>query len=831
MQSPDCGEERGQTPYGGLPLVVLVPIVILVTYWLCDRHPPDLGAVLSRWGRGEILNLLVCAMGVAGTLLLFGRWGVARGWGIGLALCAVTVLFGVAAVGAVLLIGSAALVLGRILLHRVLADTRLAGHPALGLAVGYAMIGGLSQISVHFAINTPGLVILVMTVILACGHRHLRTLVAQAARICRRPCRPSPIDAACLAVPATLAAILLVYGSYPEVHSDALMLALEMAHHIAVTGKWGFNAADHAFAVMPKMAVWLFSAHYLLAGEQGARLFNALMPLLTASLVFTMAARSAGRRVALLICGVLLSAPLTFWLVFVLFDDGVLGLLITAALIVALDSWRRPTPAMLMVVALLLSAAIATKTHGAFAALPIGLILAVRLAQIGSRPDWIKAAVLAALPLLTIGLMPYLYAYAVTGNPVFPFENAIFKAPLYPAENFVDGRWVGQLGPDLLYRLTAHSSHFMEGMDGTFGLQHLALLPGIVLGVLYRRCVQGRIVLAVAVGYLALAVSVTQYARYLYPTFPMVALGAALTYRQIRNKGWAAGFMALLVGVSVLNLVLSRGLNAFYAFQLPAVFDPHWTAPASRVPERWMAQIINAREGQRSRVLYLNDRYYAYPLDGTPLYTSWHVPRIQAGLGQLTNLADIAAWLTAEGVTDIIIDDHPSPFPGFSLLKRQIQQVADFDVAQDGIGLYRLTLPLAVAGTDISLAADTGGRGLGAGWMEPEDWGTWTNAETALWSFRVVDRPPNADIHLSAEVLPSQYSLHDPMVMGVEVNGTKLATQSFPRRQQPQSWSLTIPGHLVGPDNVVHIRLTFEPRPTGLQFRVGFYRYRVGYGE
>lgn len=812
------------------PLALLATLVVVAALMVGDDQPTSWGDALTRWDRDEIRHLALYIGSMAAVLMAASRFSIASGWGVATAAVAVAGMFGVAPVAVVAYLALIALVIGRAILASVFPDDGIARHGGLALAVGYALIAGLFQVSVHFAINTPAFVVLVTAPVLVLGRAWLPRIVAETVMLCRTPPPIDLITAACLAVPVCLAGILLIYASYPEVHSDALMVGLAIPHQVAVTGRWSFDAVNYVFSVMPKASVWLFTPHYLLAGEPGARLFNALMPILSASLVFTEAARHAGRRAGLLLAGVLLSAPLTFWSVFVLFDDAVLNLFVTAAMVAALHAWRRPRAGGYAVVALLLSAAIATKLTGVFAAIPIGLGLAVRMGARGSTRDIAKTVAAILIPVVAIALVPYAHAYLATGNPVFPFSNGVFMSPLFAPVNFSDPRWEGKFSADILYQMTLHTSRFMEGRDGGFGLQHLLLAPATAVGAFGRRWMSGRLTLAVAVVFCAIFLCISQYGRYLNPTFPLVALCAAMGYRRAVGERWGGVFLVFLAGIAVANLALTGAVNHFYRFRLPPLLTAQPTPPAARVPEQWFAKIINAREGRNSRVLYLNGRVYGYPLDGTPLYATWQSQKLYDQLGKVQTQADAVALLQSEGITDVISDSSPDgDLPGIRLLKREIGNLASFEAEQDGVQLYRVYPPLAVPDTDISLGGVSGGRYLGRGWRTPEPWGTWAMDRRADWTFRAVSRPREADIHLSGMALPCACNGHDPVEVRVKVNGTLVGNLTFARRQEPQAWAITIPQALVGRDDVVKLRLIFEPREHAPQFRVGFSRYRISY--
>jgi hypothetical protein len=104
--------------------------------------------------------------------------------------------------------------------------------------------------------------------------------------------------------------------------------------------------------------------------------------------------------------------------------------------------WQRT--ALLM---LLLGIAIAFKLSNLFFAAPIVLVYLVILIRTGGRPArrtlWqlIKVAPLAAIIFLAPVAPFSVLMYKLTGNPIFPLYNGIFKSPFWPQGAVFDPRW------------------------------------------------------------------------------------------------------------------------------------------------------------------------------------------------------------------------------------------------------------------------------------------------------------------------------------------------------------------------------------------------------
>ena len=71
---------------------------------------------------------------------------------------------------------------------------------------------------------------------------------------------------------------------------------------------------------------------------------------------------------------------------------------------------------------------------------------------------------------VTIAAWPYANAWLRTGNPVFPFMNALFRSPLFDATaSFNNPLYNAPLRPWSPYELVWSSGRFIEGFDGAAG--------------------------------------------------------------------------------------------------------------------------------------------------------------------------------------------------------------------------------------------------------------------------------------------------------------------------------------------------------------------------
>jgi hypothetical protein len=117
----------------------------------------------------------------------------------------------------------------------------------------------------------------------------------------------------------------------------------------------------------------------------------------------------------------------------------------------------------IVVVAVLLGASAAFKLTNLMFGAPIVLVLAFNLlsrSEQGPIRDQFRRlwkVVLVSAAVFVVPLAPFtIYLYRITGSPVFPLYNAIFRSPYWPQKNVFDPRWGADgLGETLLWPVLA----------------------------------------------------------------------------------------------------------------------------------------------------------------------------------------------------------------------------------------------------------------------------------------------------------------------------------------------------------------------------------------
>jgi len=241
----------------------------------------------------------------------------------------------------------------------------------------------------------------------------------------------------------------------------------------------------------------------------------------------------------------------------------------------------------------------------------------------------------------------YFYATVITGNPLFPLFNGIFKSPYMAAIDFSDPRWHVGVGIDTFWKLTFSTPSFMESYIGAAGLSMLALLGAWVVSVASGGWRAALTAFALATG-LVVFLQV-QYLRYI---FPAMGLLGTLAVVALSAQPWRRAAAACLVALVLVQCGLIRTtswiLTAGAAEQLLRE-GPRAVARVEQtfVPERALVRNLDAA-GRDYCLLFADiSTSYAALAPGKSLVIGFYDPR----MNELANKAAAdptgAAWKDA----------------------------------------------------------------------------------------------------------------------------------------------------------------------------------------
>ncbi len=459
-------------------LAALLAAALVAFFSLRLWHQP----IWSDAGRSRFLVALATA------LILSALLHRARSLLLALGLGAAAFLYTLAAVGAVATLGAAYWLggvwcLGRRVLRLLQLQPGGGSVPALllelplGLAVVAFGMGATAWLPIHRAwvhLLWPGLALALEARALYAALRSSRTAVW----------RRTSLAGYVASVP--VAFLVFVYWQaalMPEVSADGLAMHLNIAAWMAAHGSFHFDVSRAVWAVMPMAGDWLYASAYLAGGEAAARLINFAFLLLLAGFVYSLARRWLESAGALLAAALFLSTPLAYMVTGSMFVENAWTLFLMAA-VAAVERWSETQERRWSWVAAALAGSAVAGKFGALACVP-ALAVGMFLALAGKkRPGGLLAG---AAVFVLFAAPPYLQAVARTGSPVFPYLNNVFCSPLFDSSQPLrDMRFPAYLRPDLLYQITFHSHHFVDGLDGASGF-HLFVLWPVALLALRRR--------------------------------------------------------------------------------------------------------------------------------------------------------------------------------------------------------------------------------------------------------------------------------------------------------------------------------------------------------
>jgi Dolichyl-phosphate-mannose-protein mannosyltransferase len=461
----------------------------------------------------------------------------------------------------------------------------------------------------------------------------------------------------------TLVVLHLFVVAKPETGYDAMAMHLQVPMLMAETHAWPFDVTRYAWAVMPMGADWAFSAAYLMGGEGAARLLNFAFAVLTCRLLYELVRRYARSDTALASVCLFASTPIAFLETGTLYVENLWMAFLLGTLLLALDYLRDRSNATLVALALLAAGAVQCKVIGVIWLTPLLLYVAYQAWRHRGHHQFTSPQWALFLIALVLGAWPYANAWMRTGNPVFPFMNAVFRSPYYDsATSFNNVLYNAPLRPWSLYEILWSSGRFIEGSNGAAGFHWLLLLPLIALAFTRRRPRSHWLCLGLAAIFFVGVFSQHSYLRYLLPFLALFAVlgGWALSAIPDSRTTRATIFVfgALLCAVNVRFMYTASWSNLSICTACTTDSGARREYVAQNSPERVAADYLN-RNLPAARV-----GFYAYGANpsgfvGYSRAASWHDYLTFRALTMAESADDVLANAKAFGLTHIVYRDPP----------------------------------------------------------------------------------------------------------------------------------------------------------------------------
>lgn len=365
----------------------------------------------------------------------------------------------------------------------------------------------------------------------------------------------------------------------------------------------------------------------------------------------------------LLVLGMFLSTPMICNLLTGLQTDLFLAVLVTCGAWLLAGLAKQFS--LICVVALLAVCAMcaSTKLPALLLASGLGLTMLVILFQYRvqhqklSLSTWMLL-VLALLICACLALYPYVSAYLLTGNPVFPLYNGIFRSPYLAPNNFLDTLYVKGASFSSYVGWFFNTPSYFESKNYTAGFQYFLLFPIAVVIMLLKK---QRTVLLLLVPLFVYAIPLfltLQYLRYFFAVLPLCSLALAVFLLDTGANKWVKiTSRSVFYGFIFLNLMFIPGISwNFITAPVQVYTNAGKLAFTQEVaPENLLNQQINQMDKQ-AKVLFDFNRPYGATLAGTAIYNSWYAPQYAQVIESWKNPEDIPTSLAALGVNYVYMN-------------------------------------------------------------------------------------------------------------------------------------------------------------------------------
>jgi 4-amino-4-deoxy-L-arabinose transferase-like glycosyltransferase len=465
----------------------------------------------------------------------------------------------------------------------------------------------------------------------------------------------------------------LTWSVAPEVEFDALNVRLAVPQILLEEGRFvDLSYIWHSYFV--HLLEYFHAIGLALHGDGVAKLAAAVIGIAAAVSVYSLGRLVFSPTVGLWAAAFFYTTPLVSWGANTAYNDNAVAEFVTATAVAFLLWYRSHERAWIIAAGLLAGAAIAIKPNAAYAVIPLGLallaVVAFRKRPIQTIASFTSLTCLMALPW-------YLLVWALTGNPVFPFMNAVFKSPFWEFTNVLSNAaefGVGTAPGALLrlpFRLTWDTTRFGEALPrGSLGTL-LLLVPFGFLKLRANR--ETRILTLMTLVFLALWASNFQYGRYYTAVLPAIAVlavgGVLFAAPGFLERSRRIVLAALLVGQIVLLPVLYWRIPERFPVRLALGLESPESLLRRGLEGYAASQYVNGVAQPGERVLSIGHedlRFYLEP----PLETLVE-SRLGSGLRRAIDLGpkeELAKALSKEKIRYLLLstrdlENPPSYYP------------------------------------------------------------------------------------------------------------------------------------------------------------------------
>lgn len=558
--------------------------------------------------------------------------------------------------------------------------------------LGSGIYGTVVGLLAHFPVNYPGVYALLLAAPVLFGWRILaeqESVVLMRGRKSARGCRFNALDVAIAAIALTFFATALM----PELGFDALWMHMFVPAHMSIRHQWGFDVGTYVWAVIPMLGDWMFSLGYMLGGESASRMINVgfifILAWLVRDLVLWAGGSIMGARWAAFI---FLSSPLAFTEGSSLHIESVWSAFLVAGLLAILQACSlERNPKNELIIGVLFFGLAATAKAITLTILPIPLlILAWQYRTWFGEICWQRMSIYTGL-FFASGSIPYVTAWWLTGNPVFPFFNGIFMSGYFPPVNFDSSTIFGKgVSWDVLYRITFESGKYLEAGPGASGFQWLMLYSPTAAFLLAARHIRGIVLLLAGTLTVVLVFHSVSYLRYVFPAWVILAaaIGVAMSSVLATSGHIKKAWTVVATAAVALNLLFFCSGAPYKDFALKSISDENSRTRylSSRLPIRNAVELVNNLNVGGNSVAVFSSPLTA-GLAANALYADWTNTVFEKEITQATSERDIVDSLLRRGVVFVILDSN---WKSGSVKIEQIKKATEVLAENNSVSVRRI---------------------------------------------------------------------------------------------------------------------------------------------
>jgi hypothetical protein len=476
-------------------------------------------------------------------------------------------------------------------------------------------------------------------------------------------------------------AYIAAYILFPNINSDENAVHLSIWSQFSHKAFFSIDPATQVWSVAPNTFTVIHGVLSLLSGGDAKGALNvSLLILLLITIFKLLDYLDINCTEKLTLVTLFLTTPLVVFTLIGLQTDLFLALLLSAAsmmLIDLLQNYRLTTAVALIFVG---SLALSAKLPAVTIAGPVLLLVVYASVRHKNYSAWSVSHYIKICGCLVVAaalaFWPYIRAYIITGNPVFPLYNAVFQSDFFDFINFKDLRWNTGVSLSSYYGLFFESkAHLESGNNFVGGFQYFLLAPlaAIVMLVLRIKNVSALLVLALCY-FLPLFFSL-QYLRYFFAAMPLLSVLVGALYLLGRKDGnYRKWLSASFYVTAFLNFIFMPGVCSLFFISPFAFFSSEKQEQAIReyMPEHQLNSVINKLKPNATVLMDL-DRSFGATLTGRPIYNSFYAQGYFNAIKKWTTQSDVHNALKLWDV-DFVYWDQKQAYNSTYLVKNLMRE-------------------------------------------------------------------------------------------------------------------------------------------------------------